>query len=942
MAHPLTSPKYDKCRNWIRERMNNGWTLEKIRHGGKKGLEGLREFIRGMQDFDDWPADLNEDIWMRLADALEEERQRQIQIETMSVAAQIIEPSAINSVSVPVDKLSAWQRYRTHLLEDADFTPEAVRNVEVACARTMRLLSTETRPEEPRRGLIVGNVQSGKTANMSGLMAMAADAGINMFIILSGTIESLRLQTLERLFDDLSSPGRSCNLMWHSLEHPAKGGPPGERTQDLRLMDDSRMRYMTVCLKHVMRLEDLIAWLWEDPHQLSRMRILVIDDEADQASIDTAKISKDEERTSINRLILDLVYGPGRFGRAGSYGAMNYVSYTATPYANCLNEAGPGTLYPQDFIQTLAAPLSYFGPDKMFPTPYSEVDGTLETYREIPDEDRRIMCAIHSGEANDIPGSLQQALLWFFCACGVMRYHQYARPVSMLIHTSQIVDHHNAVADAVRRWITESRDHIVDWCRELYAIEQLRVTRASLRAIYPDYEHPDAKIWDYPEFDAIVPHIKDVAAEVSTILFDRETQELCYGRSVHLCVDNSTQNGIDGSGTHMRLAYPTNNQLRQMDFAPAFIVIGGNTLSRGLTLQGLVTSYFLRSVRQADTLMQMARWFGYRPHYELLPRIWMTQDTYDKFAVLATIDYDLRLQIRQMQELGQTPMQYTPAIMTSPMVTWLRLTSPAKMQSAVTASVDFAGTQTQLTVYDTHEDVLRGNLRCMEDFLAALGTPRKSELTAAFCWEGIPYADINEHLFKGGFRIAETSRVFQQLEFLNEWVVEQTAQGLLTTWTVIACGLEYTQDLTPPERTWNLPGGNRLCTVERTARSVTDTSVNIGVLANRRDCLADLRQEQVSTAQWDEMKRTPASQLNYSHFRKEAGVASTPLLLIYRIYSKSEPRPGSDRKGLGLSTDPVGLTMVCPGTRSKSGVQQRVRLDERFLNVEWEAETNAD
>ncbi len=128
-------------------------------------------------------------------------------------------------------------------------------------------------------------------------------------------------------------------------------------------------------------------------------------------------------------------------------------------------------------------------------------------------------------------------------------------------------------------------------------------------------------------------------------------------------------NGVDDDGMYMRLAYPDKENLNSPDFSTAFIVIGGNTLSRGLTLEGLVSTFFLRSVKQADTLMQMGRWFGYRRHYELLPRIWMTQDCTRKFEYLTEIDADLRSQIYEMMLAGDmSPKDYNLALITSPKV----------------------------------------------------------------------------------------------------------------------------------------------------------------------------------------------------------------------------------------------------------------------------------
>lgn len=236
--------------------------------------------------------------------------------------------------------------------------------MEDANIKILRQLSRDTHETGAVKGLVIGNVQSGKTANMAALMAMAADAGWNMFIVLSGMMENLRAQTLRRLVEDLNS--NSCSLNWEAIDNPLGVETYGRRLCDKNFTKESKMRYLTVCLKNSKRLKNLIDWLNSDECSRKEIRLLIIDDEADQASINTATKS---QRTTINRLILNLVNNRNSRGDQAccNFQAVNYIGYTATPYANVLNEApGEESLYPSNFIATLSVSDEYFGPQQIF------------------------------------------------------------------------------------------------------------------------------------------------------------------------------------------------------------------------------------------------------------------------------------------------------------------------------------------------------------------------------------------------------------------------------------------------------------------------------------------------------------------------------------------------------------------------------------------------
>jgi hypothetical protein len=233
------------------------------------------------------------------------------------------------------------------------------------------------------------------------------------------------------------------------------------------------------------------------------MKILVIDDEADQAGINTCKIDQDE-LSRINKLIRALVNGKNEKNEDidTQYLAMNYIGYTATPYANILNEPPEkGSLYPQSFITTLAVSKEYFGPQQIFGYTGDSVafDG-MDIVRTIDDEELIELKSIHDGDVFTTPESLLDAVCWFMCGVACMRIWDYKKPVSMLIHTSQKTTHHSAIASVVNDWIvnTPNKD-IIKRAERVWYEETSKFSLETFRTQYPIYDRPDEAINQYPD-----------------------------------------------------------------------------------------------------------------------------------------------------------------------------------------------------------------------------------------------------------------------------------------------------------------------------------------------------------------------------------------------------------------------------------------------------------
>ena len=217
-------PVYQEYRNWINKAREKGKTWDEINYACRNDDKGLSEFLESERDTNFWDIDVED--WHNLVE-LQENAEKQTRLMRMgSEQAMIVDEGDDSNFTVPMDPHSSWQLYKKKLIEKKGFKQEAVNNIEDSAISQLRRLRRDTVGRKPIKGLIIGNVQSGKTANMAALMAMAADWGWNMFIVLSGTIESLRNQTQKRLLKDLNRPG---NLYWRGIEHPGKKIDLGQR-----------------------------------------------------------------------------------------------------------------------------------------------------------------------------------------------------------------------------------------------------------------------------------------------------------------------------------------------------------------------------------------------------------------------------------------------------------------------------------------------------------------------------------------------------------------------------------------------------------------------------------------------------------------------------------------------------------------------------------------
>lgn len=502
-----------------------------------------------------------------------------------------------------------WPTYRTKL---ASRLPEnAVVGVDDSTSQILSQCANPLERGDKRKGIVVGYVQSGKTANYAGLVAKAVDAGYRIVIVLAGMHSNLRAQTQARLDGDLQLRElKNGGVAWYPLtdidSDIAPSNPVGPVGNQANVI-------VMIVKKNEKRLANVLGYLRsiskKDPQMLLSRAVLIIDDESDQATPNT-KGAKSLVST-INQRIRD-IWAEVKTG--------TYVAYTATPFANIFtNPNDEQDLYPDDFAVVLPRPAGYMGADTFFNTSGADDEDGISPdalARTIPDAEAAVL-APQGRDLTDydpqITASLAAAIRWFLVATAVRQIRTgKSDHSSMLLHTSHRVEAHDRLRDAVVDFLKDialERDRGHDGFKEAFEAEIDRAQELRGEELRPKW----ADIW---------PVVADLISRVQ------------------VRVDNGTSDN--------RVSYP--------DGEPQTVIaIGGGTLSRGLTLEGLVVSFFLRTSNAYDTLLQMGRWFGFRPRYRDLARVWAAAGMLDDYAHLALVERELREDIAVMIGEGMAP-----------------------------------------------------------------------------------------------------------------------------------------------------------------------------------------------------------------------------------------------------------------------------------------------
>ena len=365
--------------------------------------------------------------------------------------------------------------------------------------------------------------------------------------------------------------------------------------------------------------------------------------------------------------------------------------------------------------------------------------------------------------------------------------------------------------------------------------------------------------------------------------------------------------------------------MKKMNKAPAFIVIGGNTLSRGLTIDGLLCTYFSRTSNLADTLMQMARWFGYRRGYELLQRIWMTDSVVEKFEALTKVDMDLKREVERFMKQGVSPSKFGPRIRNIPEIAKFRITSKRKGQLAEYDDFDFCGDSYETTDFED------GALRITEEYVDSLQKrkqPRRSDAAKAWVWDEIPYSEIKSG-FLSRYNVSKHSSLYTDLPYFSQWIDALNVEGKYVNWNIAIVDGENM------DNPWSISTGISVGQIERTKKKEKDY-IDIGSLRSGLDALCDADVSQMTPGQKELFEKVCRNRKDIIGERSNLNLEDKPLLLIYRIKKDGgTPRANSThREPMNAKCDIIGISIIVSGDSIGESHAKSLRIKIREENVD--------
>jgi hypothetical protein len=682
-----------------------------------------------------------------------------------------------------------WSRYKAFLEQERNLPEPVVSSLDKLTDDILgKLEQPERNPPWDCRGMVVGSVQSGKTANYCGLICKAMDAGYRLIVVLAGMHNNLRSQTQYRLDEGvLGRDSQKDRQLDQASSLIGVGKLFGQLLPVHTLtssLDDGDFRapkadtgvtiggdpVILVVKKNGSVLHNLLNWVLhvrgeeiqgEKRKIIRGVPLLVIDDEADNASINTkdkkGKKADDIDVTAINGRIRELL---------DAFEKSAYVGYTATPFANIFINPEAETpkhgedLFPRSFILNVSPPSNYVSPSRVFGLD-GDPDSGIEPKQELPlfrsvDDHEDIFPAKHKKDLTvyELPGSLRRALYCFLLVCAARRARgQKEAHNSMLVHVTRFVDVQHQVAQLIQ--------HDVDSARRRLAMgegERRHTLLSELQQLWEAEFHPTSAAIRAMSFDDSLLEVTwaQVAAELPEAAARVEVKE------------------INGHATDA-LDYVAHRQGFNV------VAVGGDKLSRGLTLEGLSVSYFLRASQMYDTLMQMGRWFGYRPGYLDLCRLFTTEDLRRWYRHIALAEVELRREFDRMKAAGLTPRRYGLRVREHP--GGLLVTAMNKMSHARTQRLSYAGQLVQTAHFVTASKTVRDNASVVERLLDSLGGCQAAkEVSAAWLWKGVKPAHLLDSLLRD-FSVAPEGWRLQKPE-LMEFISKQAGAGELTSWTV--------------------------------------------------------------------------------------------------------------------------------------------------------------
>ena len=660
-----------------------------------------------------------------------------------------------------------YDRYERYLLQKKRWNWDTVSSIKES---TDIILDHMADPESDlffkKQGLVIGDIQSGKTANYTGLINKAIDAGYKIIIVLAGLTRDLRNQTQKRIDREVLGFETKFNQKGKTIgvgvidQFNIEGLTYADENKDFgdfkkyfsshTLDKDSMTPLVAIVKKNISVLGNVAEFLKGSQEYCYRdgklnAPVLIIDDEVDQASVDTKNADAVENASAVNKAIRTILDSLNRY---------SYVGYTATPFANVfIDPDKEGDLYPKDFILCLETSRDYCGIKDYFGVDIkTDSDDTTDDHVEdlfVKISDMKNMFGEQkldaSASAQKLPESLKNAIRFFILSSAIKKQREIKEHNSMLIHIARFKNPANTLKPLVEDYLKNlykklKYEYDEEIC-EYYGIWKQKYEQISKNRLGNDFRDS----WDNIEA-YLLPTIESAITGVCVVNGDSDDQ-----------VDYESTN----EGEH--------------------IIIGGDKLSRGLTLEGLIVSYYHRRSKLYDSLLQMGRWFGYRNGWIDLCRVFTTVQILNDFINAGRALETFKQDINDMYRERKNPREVGQKILYSPT---LMPTSYSKMRSAQKIKISFSGEVQQLIAFD--RNAMPQNYVATEQFISGLGmgVVRKNKKVV---FKDISAATILEYLSK--YKDAEDGKFQCSVKNWINYIRNANIHGELVNWTVVLSSL---------------------------------------------------------------------------------------------------------------------------------------------------------
>ncbi|WP_053326776.1 Z1 domain-containing protein [Chryseobacterium gallinarum] len=693
-----------------------------------------------------------------------------------------------------------WERYINYLQKEKEWAPDTLDKLDDITDDILDHLKDPTsKGDWDKKGLVVGQVQSGKTSNYTGLICKAADYGFKIIVVLAGTTNDLRSQTQLRIDEGFLGWDTKVDREGYESRHfgvsKYDSSPQAHYFTTSAIDGDFKTtarhiigtnprsgHIIVIVKKHPTILKEFIRWFAERGENqrdgktlVKKLPLLLIDDEADNASINVSP----QSISTINGLIRSLL---------SLFQQSAYVGYTATPFANVfiplteeenhipkglniqLNEFWKYSgkdLFPKDFIINIPPPSNYIGPKEIFgidttiTTNLDEVKGlplirefTVDTYQKYyPDKHKK-----DDTLPEELPEKLKEAIKSFILVCAIRRVRgQIDVHNSMLIHVTRFIKWQNKTATLVNRLLK-------------FYQQQIQYKQGTLISELKQLYNRDFVVTT--EIIKNIPDTKD-SSIYKVEWFEIETQ-------LRKAVSKIQVRAIHGDKTQDGLEFDNITSLDYYDHRKrglSVIAIGGNKLSRGLTLEGLSVSYYLRATKMYDTLMQMGRWFGYRPGYLDLCRLYTSEDLVKWYKYITVASEELRNEFEDMKMERKSPKEFGIKVRQDPDV--LQITATNKMKSSQEMELTFSDKLRETWCFRRNRNLFEDNFKHTHTFINSLGAPNKKNGQEYVWYKTGNYQDVIRFL-KG--YVADNKL---EHEKIIEYITQQVTVNFLTNWTIV-------------------------------------------------------------------------------------------------------------------------------------------------------------